>query len=370
MPWSGANLKALAKEKGITLTKLSELLKVSRQTVTSWTKDKIPKGHHLIELSRILEVNPRHFFPDDESQRVISVPLHRTRGVAKLNENMKKEALQVASQYEKLLGEANPPGLVRVLRIKRKDEQNAKVLAEKLRSLSKIERHTPIDYTHTFYLLSLLNIITIFRDFPENIKSYAFYCKIQKHRVVFVNTQTNILDLIFPLLHETIHAICDEEDVDSFYDPEEEEFCDLVASYIQFPRDYVQLVSNTIAHRRINIQINLLKDFAQKNGHSLFGIVKELKKKSPTIDLKDFGGAHTNLKKLFPTIGKILFDVEDVRDYMTQLKALSPLFVEILKSQADNATPRKVAGWLGLESALDGKQVIDEVKRISYSENL
>ena len=62
MPWSGANLKALAKEKGITLTKLSELLKVSRQTVTAWTKDKVPKGDHLIELSKILEINPGYFF--------------------------------------------------------------------------------------------------------------------------------------------------------------------------------------------------------------------------------------------------------------------------------------------------------------------
>ena len=62
MPWSGANLKALAKKKGITLTQLSKDLKVSRQTVTAWTKGKVPKGDHLIELSRIMEINPGYFF--------------------------------------------------------------------------------------------------------------------------------------------------------------------------------------------------------------------------------------------------------------------------------------------------------------------
>ena len=82
------------------------------------------------------------------------------------------------------------------------------------------------------------------------------------------------------------------------------------------------------------------------------------------------GGANTNLKKEFPTIGNILFDVEDVREHITRLKVLSPLFVEILKEQIDNTTPRKAAELVGLESMLDGKQVVDELKRISYSENL
>jgi len=94
--------------------------------------------------------------------------------------------------------------------------------------------------------------------------------------VVFVNNNTNILDLIFPLLHETIHAIRDEE-LNTMDDPVEENFCDLVAGYIQFPGEYVSMVAKTIINRRIGIQINLLKEFAEKNSHSLFGIVQQLK---------------------------------------------------------------------------------------------
>ena len=363
MSWSGANLKALAKKKGIALTKLSELLKVSRQTVTAWVKGKVPKGDHLIELSRILEINPGYFFFDDETQRIISVPMHRKRGVAKVTEKTERDAFRMAKQYEKLFIEAPDPGLVQVLRVTRRDDNNAKTLANKLRELSGIERHLPMDYQHTFHLLSLLNIVTIFRYFPSSVKDYAFYCRIDKHRVVFVNNNTNVLDLIFPLLHETIHAIRDEE-VNAIDDPAEEDFCDLVASYIQFPGEYVFMVANTIINRRIGTQINQLKEFAKKNSHSLFGIVQELKEINPALDLK-VGGADTNLKKEFSTIGKILFDVEDVREHITRLKALSPLFVEILRNQIDNASPRKTAEWLGLEGMLDGKQVIDELKRIS-----
>ena len=363
MPWSGANLKARAKKKGITLTKLSELLKVSRQTVTAWAKGKVPKGDHLIELSKILEINPGYFFYEDETLRTISVPMHRTRGVAKVTEKTEQDAFQLAKQYEKMFIEAPDPGLVPVLRVTRRDDKNAKALAKELRKLCGIEGHMPMDYKHTFYLLSLLSIVPIFRYFPSSVKGYAFYCRIDRHRVVFVDNNTNVLDLIFPLLHETIHAIRDEEG-NAIDDPIEEDFCDLVANYIQFPSDYVQLVYDTIIGRRINIQINRLKEFAKKNSHSLFGIAKELKNLNPTLDF-NVGGANTNLKKEFPTIGKILFDVEDVREHITRLKALSPLFVEILKDQIENATPRKFAEWLGLESMLDGKQVIDELKRIS-----
>jgi len=368
MPWSGAHLKALAKKKGITLTKLSELLKVSRQTITAWTKGKVPKGDHLIELSRVLEINPGYFFYDDDTQRIISVPMHRKRGVAKVTERTERDAFKFAKQYEKLFIEAPDPGLVQVLRVKRRDDKNAKDLAKKLRKLSGIEGHRPMDYQHTFYLLSLLSIVPIFRYFPSTVKDYAFYCRIDKHRVVFVDNNTNVLDLIFPLLHETIHATRDEES-NAIDDPKEEEFCDLVANYIQFPSDYVQSVYDTIINRRVNIQINRLKEFAKKNSHSLFGIAKELNKLNPTLDF-NVGGANTNLKKEFPTIGNILFDVEDVREHIARLKVLSPLFVGILKEQIDTATPRKVAEWLGLESMLDGKQVVDELKRISYSENL
>ncbi|MFC1882887.1 helix-turn-helix domain-containing protein [Thermodesulfobacteriota bacterium] len=370
MTWHGQYLKALAKDREISLTKLSELLGVSRQTVTDWIKGQIPKGHHLIQLSKVLEASPSYFFPE-ENHIPISIPLHRKRGVAKITKKTEQESLQLALHYEKLFREAPDPGLVRVLRIENRDDQNAVAMANQLRTLCGIESHKPIDYQHTFHLLSLLNIIPIFRYFPQGIKSYAFYCKIHKHRVVFVNNHTNVLDLIFPLLHEAIHATRDEEG-NLKNDPEEEDFCDKVANYIQFPDEYVKLIADTISNRKASIQINRLKEFARDNSHSLFGMYEQLKEINPNIEKtvgRSIGGAATNLKKEFPNIGEVLFRDGDARDYIETFNLLSPLFIKLMINQLSHATTRKYSEWLGLESTLDGRQAIEEFKRMRESGN-
>src|SRR5690606_15328195 len=133
----------------------------------------------------------------------------------------------------------------------------------------------PMDYNSTFDLINKLGIYIIFTEFTQKIKSYAFYTEINKHRVIFVNNSTNVLDLIFPLLHETVHAIRDEDIFEE--NGKEENFCDLVASHIQFPEGYLQLVYSTINDLSTGARINKLKNFAQKYGHSLYGVVKNIK---------------------------------------------------------------------------------------------
>lgn len=359
MSWEGERLKTIAKEKGISLTELAEVLNVSRQTVNDWIKGQVPKGNHLIGLSQLLEISPRFFFPS-EIPGNISVPLHRKRGVAKITGAMKQEAAHMAKQYEKLFKWAPDPGLVPVLRTTHRDNQNAIAMAGSLRELSGIETHKPMDYEHAFCLLPSIKIVTIFGYFPKSLKGYAFYCKIHKHRVVFVNNDTNVLDLIFPLLHEAIHAIRDEED-NKFTDRAEEDFCDSVADCIQFPEEYVKLVYHTIKGRRKAVQINLLKDFSAENKHSMFGIIERLKKISPALDFA-VGGANTNLKKGFPSIGDILFKDQDPRSYIHNVRMLSPLFFDIVSKLMNNVTTRKVGEWLGLESSLDAKQAIEEMR--------
>ena len=76
MVWDGEKLRSVAKDKGVSLSKLAELLDVSRQTVNDWLKGQVPKGHHLIEMSRLLEVRPWYFFQTD-TPAPISIPVHR-----------------------------------------------------------------------------------------------------------------------------------------------------------------------------------------------------------------------------------------------------------------------------------------------------
>jgi transcriptional regulator with XRE-family HTH domain len=361
MIWDGTKLRTLIKEKGLTLTELANRLSVSRQAVNDWTKNQVPKGSHLIKISKILDVNPGYFFPEVETKE-ISVPLHRTRGVAKVTLVMEQDALHMAKDYENLFRFAPAPGLVPVLKINRRNNQSVIDMAKELRKLAQVESDKPMDYEHTFGLLSTLKIVVIFRDFPQNVKGYAFYCKICNYRVVFVNNKTNILDLIFPLLHETIHAIRNGDEIVP-YDQEEEDFCDSVAGSTQFPNEYVELVYDAIKGRRESHQINLLKEFSAKNGHSMFGIAEQIRKVYSTFDL-NVAGANANLRKEFLCIGDILFKDQDPKCYVKNLKALTPLFFDIVTRQMENVTTRKIGEWLGLESSLDVKEVIEEWRRV------
>jgi len=156
-----------------------------------------------------------------------------------------------------------------------------------------------------------------------------------------------------------VHAIRDEIQINNGFDKEEEDFCDKVANYIQFPEKYVQKVYDVIDSLSAGAQVNKLKTYGKTNSHALFGIAKRIKTIDPDFDLK-IGGADSNLKKGFPSIGDILFLSNDPKDYVTKISALSPLFTSIILNQIDSITGSKLGEMLGIESALDAKAVKDE----------
>lgn len=360
MGWDGSRIKVLSKERQVPLIQLAEHLKVSRQTVNDWMNGQVPKGTHLVELCRFLNVSPSSFFPED-AVKPISLPLHRTKGVAKLNKDMEANAKDLAGDYEGLFRFAPSPGLVHVLR-GGKDRDTAYSLAQDLRTMSLIGTDRPMDYVHTFRLLAQLNVVCIFREFPPSIKSYAFYSRIHMYRVVFINTKTNVLDLIFPILHETMHAVRDEEGA-TLYDEEEEKSCDLAAGYTQFPDTYIDMVYDAVEGRPKPQQVSTLKIFSSKHTHSIYGIYAQIKAKHPKFDL-DIFGADTKLKKEFPSIGEILFKSNEPHDYIQHLRKLSPIFFDIVSRQIDNPSTRKFGEWLGLDTTLDAEHARKEWRKI------
>lgn len=353
MEWVGSRIKILSKEKGVPLTKVAKDLQVSRQTMNDWIKGQVPKGTHLIGLCRIFNVSPDYFF-QEESVSPISIPLHRTRGRAKLNTTMEHNAMILAKEYEGLFRFAPSPGLVPVFRGGH-DIETARSLAQTLRTIVGVEPGKPMDYEKAFSLLAKLNIVCIFRAFPVHIKGYAFYCRIHRHRVIFVNTATNVLDLIFALLHETVHAVRDE-DGHVMYEIEDEDFCDMAAGLTQYQDTYVGMVFNAIKDKPDGQQVNILKKYSGTYCHSIFGICSQIKSRHPDFNLR-IGGADTNLKKDFLAVGEILFKSKEPASYIMNLKELSPLFFDIVSKQIDNPSTRKFGEWLGLESSLDAQQV-------------
>ncbi len=362
MEWIGGKIKDLIKENNSSIVKLAKKTGVSRQTVNDWIKGQIPKGNHLINLCKIFNVNPDFFFSKDFDNS-ISVPVHRTRKTAKVTPAMQKDALELAGIYEVLFKNDANSSVVPVVRVRNRSDEAAKKIAGELRKRAGISQGLPPDYKQTFSLLEQLGIKVIFRYFPERIKAYAFYTKIHGHRAVFVNNSTNIIDLIFPVLHEAVHAIRDEIQTNDGYDTEEENFCDKVANYIQFPDEYVHMIYDVINSLSAGTQVNKLKTYGKTYSHALFGIVKQIKTIDPGFDLK-IGGADSNLKKGFSSIGDILFLSNDPNDYVTKISELSPLFTSIILNQIDSITNSKLGEILGIESVLDVKAVKDELIRI------
>ncbi len=266
-------------------------------------------------------------------------------------------------EYDLLFRNAPEPWILPVMRGKSRSAETANKAAEDLRIKACLNRDLPPDYKNTFTLMKNLGIKIIFRDFSSKVKAYAFYTKINDHRVVFVNNTTNVLDLIFPLLHEAVHAIRDELSINEGFDEAEEEFCDMVASHIQFPDEYVKMVYDVIKDLDIPIQINKLKTFGENYYHALFGIIKRIQTINPDFNLK-VGGADTNLKKKFPTIGEILYMQNEPREYVNAIKELSPLFTKVILDQIDVLTTRKLGELLGIENIMDVKNVKDEFIRL------
>lgn len=364
MSWNGSNIKTRSKELGLKLIKVAEKLEVSRQTVNKWIGGQVPRGHHLLGLCRILDTKPEYFF-SSMIESLITVPQHRTVRKKKVTPEMKEASFELSEQYLNLFRQAPSQIIIPVVRIKERNEENAKKLARHLRDISSIPSCDPVSYEHAFKLLEKLGIYTIFRVFPDPISKkhiYAFYSKICEQRVVFVNTNTNVLDLIFQILHEAVHAIQDEE-TKSIHDEYEETFCDLVADFTQFPDEYVKHVARYIQGGSPGAIINKLKEMSAEYGHSLYGIYKRLNRHGLCPDLK-VGGADTNLKKKFSTIEEILFKDENPRYYVDIIRELSPLFINLISEQIPNCSIRKFAEWLGLSTSIDAKAVMEEMERV------
>lgn len=351
--WNGINIKTIALEKGIKINDIAKFLNISRQTVNEWINGQVPKGTHVVNLCKLLQINPEELFTEDKKYANL-VPLHRKRKSAKVNSAMQEEAKNIINEYIHFFKNQNKSFIVRKLQIYEKTVEQVKSIAQQLRELTNIANSSPFDYENTFLLMKKLGIFIIFRKFPEKIKSYAFYANIEDHRVVFVNTSTNVLDLIFPILHEVVHVISGLNEESE----EEELFCDEVASYVQFPEEYVFKVKNLLqATNNDGAKIKLLKEFSSQYKHSLFGIVKRLNKINNNYNNLKIGGADTKLKKQFFTIGEILFSNDDSYNFIKKYENLSPLFIDAIKAQIDKISDGKLAELLGLDSSLDAKQL-------------
>ena len=366
MSWQGQHIKTLAEKKKLTLKSVAAQVGVSRQALNDWTRGQVPKGGHLLRLCKTLGVAPEVFFSSERDAR-ITVPMHRARQTAKLTDSMQEKAKDLAAGYELLFREASDPGLVQSLRIYNKNEAEISKASSSLRKLSGVENDAPMSFHHIFTLLKNLGVNLVFSDFHEKIKAYAFYTKINNHRVVFVNFKTKAFDLIFSILHESIHSIRDESNAynDSYlYDNEEEDFCDQIASRAQLTNGYFSFLLEAIQGLSHNNQLSQLAKYAAKNNHTMHAIQKRI-----GAELPDFGDnlyrVETKLRKASPTMRELLFKAKDARAYIELWKSVSPVYLGHVVEQSQKLSPRRLCELLSIDSELDAIEAKAELVRLN-----
>lgn len=361
MRWLGHKLKESLDRAGVTQVALAKQLDVSRQTVVDWIKGQVPKGTHLLGIIDFLAIEVDVLFEVGPSPVQVA-PKFRKRRNAKTTKEVHDAAHELAMEYAGILAPRDMPVLEQVVR--RTEGDAAEKLARRMRQLAGLdETREPMDYEHAFGLMEALGICVIPRPFPDVLKDYAFYTVVNGQRVVFVNSRTNLLDLIFPMLHEAVHALRDPEDVARHSDEEEDDFCDKVAGLAQFPDGYVDDVFAALKGRTAGAKVTLLKDYAARNHHVAYGLFRRIEDRhgKQKLAAKSVHGADGNLRKDYPgTLDDALLS-KGVEGFIHVLRHLCPIWYRIVLADLDRLTTRKLADVLGLENALDAKEMRDEL---------
>ena len=360
MKWLGGKFKQLVSAAGYTQVQFSERIGVSRQTFSDWCNGQIPKGSHLLKIGQWLNVDADALFAEDEERLArVAVPVHRKKGPAKVTPEARSHSHRLALDYLGVIAPPAGPILTPRASCQTPDLATVPRLAMELRDLASVaDPSRPLDYKEAFTLMRRLGICIIFRHFPEEIRShYAFYTVLNGQRVVFVNTGTHLLDLIFPLIHEAVHAVRDLPPTESF-DQDEEDFCDAVANAVQFPDLYIERVWETLKGLPPAQQVIKLKGFARQNHHACYGLVRCLQARHPKALLKlNVHGADGNLRKTCKTLEEVFLPPDGtVEQYLRQLQELSPLFYQALATYAGTCTASRLGELLDL-GTLDARQV-------------
>ena len=137
MTWNGEKIKTRLKELGLTQEATANKIGTSRVALSNWIHGQVPRGIHLIKLCKELNVGVEYFF-EDTSLCEISVPRHRTVRNVTVTNSMYDESVKLALKYEKFFRDAPSLGMMRVFRVNRTENDDARKLARELREISGI----------------------------------------------------------------------------------------------------------------------------------------------------------------------------------------------------------------------------------------
>lgn len=364
LKWSPQALRAMITEQKITKVGVCDKLSISRPTLDNWLSGKVaPKGKHLILLSKLFNISPNDLFIDET---IVAVPMHRTNRNKELKDQMKMASTTLAAEYEILFRNAPDPIISDVLKVSELSSDNVLRVAKKLRTIAGINDPRPLQFNDILKICARLDISVIFREFDDEIDSYAFFVSIGLHRVIFVNTNITNVDLVFPVLHEVVHAIQDGEPHREATN-EEEKFCDAVASEAQLPNEYIKYLVLKLKKIRSNVgmRVNFLKLESKRNRYSLFGLSKILKKNFPRLNVGNIEGSATKINQSLGPIRQKFEEQKTASDLVSFMQQVSPNFINFITQQHENFSDRKIAELFGLSNQEDGTEIRETLDALS-----
>lgn len=363
MNWQGQNIKTIAKEKSLTLTRVAELVGVSRQAINDWMNGQIPSGSHLVRLCKVLE-SPADalFVPEADSHTTI---LDQALKAAKNNEIFRRQIESITSIYEIFFRQASGPGLVQNLRACNTTNKEVLKAAKALRCLSGLTGDEPMGFDHIFTLMEKLGINLIFTEFKKTIDRHSFGANINNHRVVFVDLDVRVLDLVSVILWEAIHAIRGDNTVhcpSNDYNKNEELFCDSVAANTQLTDAYILFLGDLIDGYDLKTRVSMLEKFALRNNHTIFDVQKRITQHTANI-IKTSDYNDENIREKTKTAREYFFKHNNARDYVKKIRYVSPVFAMHLSEQIDTIGARKLCELLVIDNELDGIEIKVELER-------
>jgi transcriptional regulator with XRE-family HTH domain len=356
-------------EHGISQTKLSEELGVTRQAVSLWLKKQtFPRPSELLKLSKILKTKYSEIVNVDTSFE--PQVAFRKVGSAKTRDVHFQRAKEMGYALEVLVDFLPQEMMIKLIELKNPTVnydyiQKAVNLIRKKFELTNWE----IEFNKIISILNSLNAILIpvlLGDKKNHENAIHIYLPKSQSTWIYINLDTKIFDFKFWLSHELGHML-----TPTLINKQAEDFADNFAGALLYPeklakQKYYGLLKIKAESRIVTSIIKTAKELII----SPITILKEVNKFAETknldkidIDKNLFYGSNTNFNKSYKLISEILFNKQKptIEEYIKiSEENFETIFFKTLKKYHNKKTlrPNLLSSLINI-SYIDSKEIYD-----------
>lgn len=256
------NIQKRLQELGYNQARLSEMMEVSRETVSKWlNSENLPLPGKLLKLSKLLKLNFEDLIITDISEQPLIA--YRKNGTSKTTDRDFEDATQMALAIEALITNLD-------IKVKTKPEVliSPKVEYTYIKELVSLLRK---NFNLKKHVVTVNDLILIFSHYNSTIipvcwgandrhaNALRIYLNESMTTWVYINLNTRIYDFKFWLAHELGHVLAPDLNYKSA-----EKFSDLLAGMLLFPEvKAIELYSELMRIKSAEKKARLIVDYAK-----------------------------------------------------------------------------------------------------------